>query len=261
MIWQVLVAAAMWWSSAPAGCPVREAPAPAPKSGTIVPQSHWAYQALADLAGAGWVIPSGAARNGGSLTREAFTQITAQLVTAAAARDQAPAAVPMPQRILVARLAAEFPPTGAAAAAAAQIPGLHPEEAPSPDGKRLVRFVPTPSGAEIVVVEKATQKPTPIAVVGYNYGPVWSDDGDEVAWLSFAAGRTEVWVHSMLIDNEHLAGSALADGWGTLTAVKDGFTLHLPDRPDRLVRIPALLEPENGARPEEPEPPTPGQAK
>jgi hypothetical protein len=260
MIWQVLVAAAMWWSSAPAGCPAQEAPAPAPKAGTIVPQSHWAYQALADLAAAGWVIPRGDARSGGSLTREAFTRITAQLVTTAAARDQSPAAVPMPQRILVARLAAEFPPTGAAAAAAAQIPGLHPEEAPSPDGKRLVRFVPTPSGAEIVVVEQATQKQTPIAVEGYNYGPVWSDDGDEVAWLRFTQGRTEVWVHSVITGGEHLAGSALAEGWGKLTPVKDAFTLSLPGRPDRLVRIPALLEPENGARPEEPEPPAPDKA-
>src|SRR5258708_403846 len=158
MIWPVLAAAALWWSSASAGCPAGEVPASAPVQGTTVPRSHWSYQALADLAGAGWVIPNGDAWTTGSLTREDFTRIVAQLVTSAAARDQAKTALPMPQRILVARLAAEFPLTGPAAAAAAQVPGLHPEEVPSPDGKRLARFVPLSSGAEIVVVEKATQK-------------------------------------------------------------------------------------------------------
>lgn len=224
-----------------------------------MPRSHWSYQAVADLAGAGWVIPNENAGTNDGLTRADFTRIVAQLVIAAPARDQVKTPLPMTQRILVARLAAEFPPTGPAAAAVAQVPGLHPEEVPSPDGKRLARFVPMPSGAEIVVVEKATQKQTPIAVADYNYGPVWSDDGDEVAWLSFAGGRTEVWVHSILTDNEHMAGSALADGWGKLTPVKDGFTLHLPGRPDRLVRIPALLEPENSVG--RSETPTPGSAK
>jgi len=255
----MLAAAAMWWWSASTGCPAREVLASVPQQGTNVSRSHWAYQALADLAAAGWAIPNEHARPTDKLTRADFTRIVTQLVTVTAARDQSKTLLPMTQRILIARLVAEFPPTGSAAAAAAQVPGLHPEEVASPDGKRLVRFVPMPSGAQIVVVEKATQKQTPITLVDYNYGPVWSEDGDEVAWLSFAGGRTEIWVHSMLTDNEHMAGSALTDAWGQLTPVKDGFTLHLPGRPDRLVRIPALLEPENGAG--RSEMPTPGSAK
>jgi hypothetical protein len=267
MIWHVLVTAAVWWSAGWSGCVPDLASAPVASSAPLastaapVPPDHWAYGALAELAAAGWEIPKPAAGDG-TRTRAEFTTLVLQLVSAAAAREPLGGrarrgsgagdsesgtgeGLPMPQRILLARLVAEFQ-APVPAAEAARLPGLRPEEAPSPDGKRLARCVPTPSGAQIVLVEKATQQSYPIAVLGYNYCPVWSDDGDEVAWLSFAEGRTEVWVHSVLFDKEHLAGSALIDRWGTLTTVKDGFTLRLPGRPDRLIRIPALLEPENG---------------
>ena len=62
-------------------------------------------------------------------------------------------------------------------------------------------------------MEKATQKQTPVAVEGYNYGPVWSDDGDEVAWLRFTQGRTEVWVHSVITGGERWSYAVDGGRW------------------------------------------------
>ncbi len=88
----------------------------------------------------------------------------------------------------------------------------------------------------------------PLATEGYNYGPAWSDDGDEVAWVHYEGGRSEVWVGSLISHGDtHLSATFRSDAWGRLAAVKNGFILSLPGLPDRLVRIPALMEPENAA--------------
>jgi hypothetical protein len=258
MIWHALAIAA-WWSSASAGCLARATPVSVPKAAPTVSRDHWAYGAMADLAAAGWDVSNAKARNSGSLDREGFNTIVAQLVTAAAAREQTDKVIPMAQRVLLARLVGEFTPTGSAAAAAARVPGLHPEVMLSPDGSRMAKFAPTSSGAEIEVVDKAAGTTIRLRGDGFNYGPTWSEDGDEVAWIGYADGRTLVWIHSMLGGDEHMIGSALADSWGKLTPVHDGFTLSLPGTPDRLVHIPAHLEPENGGgRSEET---APGEAK
>jgi hypothetical protein len=241
MIWEAVVGALVWYGSAGSGCLARSVAAPTPIAQTVVPRSDGGYEALGKLSAAGWEVSSRKLQAGESLTKSEFSAIVGRLVDQAARREKTGPAIPMAERICLARLVAEF----GGGAGVAGVRGLSPETVPLPKSSRAATFTPTPSGAGIAVVDEKTKKTTVLASEGYNYGPVWSDDGDEVAWIHYEGGRSEVWVGSLVIaGNEHLSASFLRDAWGRLTAVKDGFMLSLPGVPDRLVRIPALMEPE-----------------
>lgn len=248
MIWHALAGALAWYSSSWSGCLARPVTVPVPKEQAIVVRSDWSYEALGKLGKAGWELSSKKLEAGQSLTKAELSAVVARLVDQAARREKAAFAFPMTERVLLARLVAQY----GGGPSASSVGGLSPETVPAPNGSRVVKFTPTPAGGEITLVDEKTKKTLALATEGYNYGPTWSDDGDEVAWIHNEGGRSEVWVGSLVSHGDsHLSASFLLDAWGRLTTVKNGFILSLPGVSDRLVRIPALMEPENAsARPE-----------